>query len=165
MARWREAAIGGRDDLRPVREEALHVTLVFLGPRPAEVVGPLWDVAAAAARGRRAARLTPQGVNAIPGRRPRLFALDLADEGGCAADLQRAVAGALTGDGLHQPEARPFWPHVTLARVRRGARAESWSPEKPLPGPFTSRSLTLYESRPSPAGARYRALERLELAA
>ena len=31
LAAWRDALVAGRDDLRPVRPEALHVTLVFLG--------------------------------------------------------------------------------------------------------------------------------------
>ncbi len=165
VARWRDAAIGERDDLRPVPAASLHVTLVFLGSKPAEAVRSLWDVTAAAAGGCQAARLLPQGVSAVPRRRPRLLALNLSDEGGRAADLHGAVAGALSGADLHETERRPFWPHVTLARARRGVRPGAWSSEAPLPEPFTSHSLTLYESRPSPAGARYRTLERLELAA
>ena len=31
LAAWRDELVAGRDDLRPVRPEALHVTLVFLG--------------------------------------------------------------------------------------------------------------------------------------
>ncbi|MET0762375.1 MAG: 2'-5' RNA ligase family protein, partial [Thermoleophilaceae bacterium] len=31
LSEWRDVLIDGRRDLRPVRAEALHVTLVFLG--------------------------------------------------------------------------------------------------------------------------------------
>ena len=31
LAGWRDGLVAGREDLRPVREEALHVTLAFLG--------------------------------------------------------------------------------------------------------------------------------------
>jgi 2'-5' RNA ligase len=176
VVRWRDAMTGGRDDLRPIPAASLHVTLVFLGSKPADAAGTLWEVAAAAAGACRAPGLTPLGVSAVPRRRVRLFALDLADDGGRAAglhravaealaeaDLHRAVAGALAEADLHETEDRPFWPHVTLARVRRGVRPEPWSGRQPLPAPFTSSSLTLYESQLSPAGARYRVLERLEL--
>ena len=33
-------------------------------------------------------------------------------------DLQRDLVGRLADEGLHEPEARDFWPHVTVARVR-----------------------------------------------
>lgn len=35
VGRWRVAAIGEREGLRPVQQAALHVTLVFLGSKPA----------------------------------------------------------------------------------------------------------------------------------
>ena len=146
------------------RPTSLHVTLVFLGEKPEGAVAALWSAVAGAAAAHRASVLTPLGVRPVPRRRPNLFALELSDEGGRAADLHRAVAGALAEADLHAAEPRPFWPHVTLARVRRRARSGRWSDEQPLPGPFTSRLLTLYESRTLPAGARYRVVERLELA-
>ena len=140
------------------------MTLVFLGAKPEDAVAALWECASEAAASCRSPVLTPTGVTPVPARRPRLFALDLADEGGGAAGLHRAVAGALADAGLHEPEARPFWPHVTLARVRRGARPGGWSPAEPWVRRFTSSALTLYESVPGRAGVRYRVVERLELA-
>ena len=68
----------------------------------------------------------------MPPRRPRLFALDLADEGGRAAALQAAVAGALERAGVYEPERRPFWPHVTLARVKRGERRAAGAAPRPI---------------------------------
>lgn len=161
LARWRDAATAGRSELRPVPEEQLHVTLVFLGGTPPAEVGGLWEAASAAASGLRAPSLTAQGVKGVPGRRPRLFALDLEDAGDRAGRLHRRVAEA-----LERTEERAFWPHVTLARVRRGARARPLAVSEAMPfDAFTPPALTLYRSQPAPGGARYTPLESLALTA
>lgn len=144
-----------------MRRDDLHVTLVFLGWREPGLVAPLWKAAAAAAPGvAGVARLEPAGVVPVPRSRPRLLALDLHDEGGVTTELYAGVAGALEDAGLHEREQRPFWPHVTLARLRRGARA----PRRLAPVrlvAFAPEALVLYRSRLSREGARYTALERL----
>lgn len=160
MAGWREATIGGRDDLRPVRVADLHVTLVFLGWTDPDRVAAIWEAASGTlVDGAVPPLLTPGGLAAVPKRRPRLVSLELSDEGGRAAALQRAAADSLAAAGLHEPERRPFWPHVTLARLRRGAR---WPPLEASPGlgPFEAAAVTLYRSHLSPSGARYEALHR-----
>lgn len=165
LAAWTAQALAGREDLRPVAPEALHLTLVFLGATPAERVPSIWAATEAGATGQRAAKLSPFGVKGVPRRRPRLFALDLEDEDGRAAKLQAAVAGALASGGLHAPDPRPFWTHVTLARVRRGRRPRPLAiAPPPAPDPLCAPALALYRSDPSPTGPRYTALERLELA-
>ena len=98
-------------------------------------------------------------MKAVPPRRTRLFALDLHDEAGRAAKLQGRVATA-----LEKVEERPFWPHVTLARVRRGARASPLDLAPPWPiRAFRPSALTLYRSQPSPRGAEYSVVESLAL--
>ena len=99
----------------------------------------------------------PLGVVGVPRRRPRLFALELEDVGGRGAALQAAVAAA-----LGEPVERPFWPHVTLLRVRKGRRPEAPSPPGDL-DPFAPTDLALYRSHTGPEGARYEALERRAL--
>lgn len=141
---------------------ALHVTLAFLGWMAAERVHEVWEAVSGAAAGRAALLLRAGGVAGVP-RRPRLFALDLADEGGRAGALSAAVAAALADAGLHEPEDRPFWPHVTLARVRRGGRSAPPTGPPPVLEPFSASVMTLYRSDPSRSGARYTALERVEL--
>jgi RNA 2',3'-cyclic 3'-phosphodiesterase len=66
------------------------------GPVPVELGAPLW--------------LAP--------RRPHVLTVGLRDPSGALAALQGRVAAAL-GRG---PDDRPWLPHVTVARVRRGAR-------------------------------------------
>lgn len=139
------------------------MTLVFLGWREPGLVAPLWKTAAAAASGvAGAGRLEPAAVVPVPRSRPRLLALDLRDEGGVTTELYGAVAGALEDAGLHERERRPFWPHVTLARIRRGAR----TPRRVAPvrlAAFAPEALVLYRSQLSRDGARYSALERVPL--
>ena len=164
VAEWRERVLRGRDDLRPVAPESLHLTLAFLGHRPESEVPSIASTAFGAAEGLRPARLRALAVRPVPPRRPRLLALDLEDGGGAAAAIQAAVSGALAAAGLFRPDRRPFWPHVTFARVRRDARAAPLGGPRPPADPFEAGAVTLYRSHLSPRGARYEALMRADLA-
>jgi RNA 2',3'-cyclic 3'-phosphodiesterase len=146
-----------------VRPEALHATLVFLGYRPEKEVPAIAGAAFTAIGGLMAPRLTPRAVEPIPPRRPRLFALDLEDEGARAVAVQSALSDALSAARFYRPEKRAFWPHVTLARVKRDRRAEPLDPAPPETGAFTAPEVTLYRSTLRPEGARYDALERCRL--
>jgi RNA 2',3'-cyclic 3'-phosphodiesterase len=159
LAAWRVAALGGRDDLRLVAPEALHVTLAFLGhldeaeiPRIAELLRPS-----------EAPVMHATAVKPVPPRQPRLFALDLEDEDGRCAAIQARLSDALVAAGLYEPEKRPFWPHVTLARVRKGARVPRLDLPDPPAAPWRGEAVTLYRSRLSREGARYEALARVDM--
>lgn len=163
IAEWRDRAVGGRAELRAVASQSLHLTLCFLGWRAQAQAPAIAATAFGACAGLTAPLLAPGRVVALPPRRPRLFALELRDRGAAAVELQAAVSGALAAAGLHEPEARPFWPHLTLARVRRGLRAE---PLQPPPAPaieFRTGDLTLYRSTLHPQGALYEPLSRTRL--
>src|SRR5439155_21218299 len=109
-------------------------------------------------------RLAARAVVPVPPRgRPRLFALDLEDHGGGAVALQAAVSDRLEAEGLYTPEKRPFWPHVTLTRVKRGARAGPLEADPPSGGPFEASELTLYRSTLRPQGSLYEPLALLRL--
>jgi 2'-5' RNA ligase len=99
----------------------------------------------------------------LPARDPRLFALDLDDPEGRASALQAAVSDALRP--WYKPEKRPFWPHITLARVKRGERRVPGLPDDLAPPAeaFDARRLTLYRSTLRPQGAVYDALAETEL--
>jgi 2'-5' RNA ligase len=160
LVRWRARALE-HPDLRLVAPEALHVTLAFLGHLPEEEIPRIAEVLP---RGAMAPRLTAVGVKAVPPRQPRLFALDLADEGRRAGAIQAAVSDSLEALGLYEPEKRPFWPHITLARVRKGGRVRRLDPPPPPADPWCATAVTLYRSRLSRAGAAYEPLERVTLA-
>jgi RNA 2',3'-cyclic 3'-phosphodiesterase len=150
-----------RPGLRILPPASLHVTLAFLGERPdaeAEAIGAAVTARAAPVEGLRV------GAPAWLGRGSAL-AVDLEDpEGGCAR-LQRAVGEALEALGAYTPEARPFRPHVTVARAHRGTRPGRDVPEPPDPGSFPGTALILFRSLLSPRGARYRPLARADLRA
>jgi 2'-5' RNA ligase len=163
LVRWREKAFAGREDLRLVAPEALHVTLVFLGHLPEEEIGRIAKLMRAGVPAIEAPVLEANGVKPVPPRRPRLFALDLDDQGGRAGEVQAGISGALEAAGLYEPEKRPFWPHVTLARVRKDARAAPVEGPEPPAEPWRAAAVTLYRSRLSSRGARYESLARVEL--
>ena len=72
--------------------------------------------------------------------------------------------------GFYKPEKRPFWPHLTVARLktRRASGRSSLSAEAPrlpeaLARPFQARALTLYKSTLRPQGALYEPLATVDL--
>ena len=162
LVMWRDELLDGRRDLRPVRPEALHVTLVFLGWQDESAAERIAETAFGALPEAPVPRLAAIGVRPVPPRGTRLFALDLDDEGGRATALQGALSDALAAGGWYRPEKRPFWPHVTLARVKRGERRVTPPPEHPAPpaGAFDAGVVTLYRSTLRPQGALYEPLGR-----
>ncbi|MGH2845609.1 MAG: 2'-5' RNA ligase family protein, partial [Thermoleophilaceae bacterium] len=114
LAAWSDELVEGRRDLRPVRAEALHVTLVFLGWQDEQAAEKIAEAAFGAPSGLAAPRLRAAGVRALPPRSPRLFALALEDDEDRASRVQGAISGALEAGRWYRPEKRPFWPHLTL---------------------------------------------------
>jgi RNA 2',3'-cyclic 3'-phosphodiesterase len=164
LAAWRDELMAGRRDLRPVAAEALHVTLVFLGWQDEGAAEAISDGAFAAAEDIEAPLLRAGEVRPLPPRNPRLFALDLEDEGARASALQAALSGALEAGHWYRPEKRPFWPHLTLARVKRTERRVPGLDDAPAPSePFRAAQLTLYRSTLRPQGALYEPLARTSL--
>jgi RNA 2',3'-cyclic 3'-phosphodiesterase len=162
LVAWRDLILDGRRDVRPVRPEALHVTLVFLGWQDESAAERMAEAAFGALPEAPVPRLAATGVRAVPPRNARLFALDLDDEDGRATGLQAAMADALEARGWYRPEKRPFWPHVTLARVKRGERRVAPPPDRPSPPgeAFDAGVVTLYRSTLRPQGAIYEPLAR-----
>jgi 2'-5' RNA ligase len=140
------------------------VTLVFLGYLPEKEIATVARTAFEALAGLEAPRLGVIGVKPIPPRSPRLFAFDLADEDDRAVAVQAAASDALAAARFYTPERRPFWPHVTFARVKRGVRrAEPVDALPPVVEPFDAPQITLYRSILRPQGALYEPQERLRL--
>src|ERR1700754_907308 len=167
-------AAWGREELvdpvlKPVRPESLHVTLVFLGHREAAEVEAIEELV----RETEAQMVLSKLEDPIPmpgPRRASVFALPAPSP--ATGDLQRELEARLAEEGLHEPEERDFWPHVTVARVRsegRGSRRPAsvtrWPAELPksLKQPFYGVRLTLYRSELQPGGSRYVPLAQVEL--
>jgi 2'-5' RNA ligase len=168
IAAWGRTALAD-PALRPVPEPALHITLAFLGYLPEKAIpalGALLEKCDGAAPAISLADAVPRPERG----RPRLFALP-ADSPG-TSELQGRLQERLVEERLYEPEKRPFWPHVTVARVRREKRGSNRSapvsrPPAPLPKrlrtPFDGVRLTLYRSQLKPQGAEYTPLAQVEL--
>jgi RNA 2',3'-cyclic 3'-phosphodiesterase len=173
LAAWQARALTD-PALRAVGPEALHVTLCFLGyhrERDIERVDAL--VTGVEARPVEI-RLDPDPVP-VPRSRPRLLAVGGESPG--ASALQSELSDLLEAERFYKPEKRPFWTHVTVARVRsekgsrrRGRRGRPMgvesSPEAlpvELTEPFRAVRLALYRSYLRPTGAEYVRLAELNL--
>lgn len=160
LVAWRAPLLRRLDALRPVAREALHVTLCFLGWKAPEAVDPLTVLVRTCATGSGGATGLALGEPLwLPPRGPRVLALALEDRHGLLGELQARLGEQLAGGGWYEPEARAYLPHVSLARVRRGARVPRVV-ELPPPPPlaFDGAAVTLYRSLLDPGGARYEPL-------
>ena len=161
LADWSRDAFGGHPNLRLVRPESLHVTLVFLGHRYERDVKRIAELAFAEPLA--PAELQVEDVQPVPRARPRLLALSLSDQSGALGRWQGGLSDRLHAAHLYEPEKRPFWPHVTLARAKRG-RTPKGITVPALPGelrrPFSAGQVTLYSSTLRPQGAVYEPLAR-----
>ena len=149
--------------VRLVKPESLHVTLAFLGHHPESAVDEIRDAALGGLEGLAAPSLTASGVRGLPPRHPRLWALDLADPDKVSTAVHEAVAAPLVQGGWYEREKRPFWPHVTVARVRAREKPPRLDLDPPALG-FVASEVVLYRSRLSRAGADYEPLARVSLA-
>ncbi len=155
--------------LRPVARDSLHITLAFLGHRPEREIETLADLIEAIEAP--AVPIELENPVARPSiHRARLFALPARSPRAVA--LQGELVGKLVEKRLYKAEKRPFWPHVTVARVKaqkgRGKpQKQVSSPPGRLPQallqPASCRRVTLYRSELQPQGARYTPLAQVEL--
>lgn len=139
---------------RPVPEEQLHLTLKFLGDVEQERLSPLTKALATIAAP--SFSLAMRGVGYFPPRgTPRVVWAGIAPQPGLD-QLQARIEQALEQLGFAR-EARPFSPHITLARLKTArpealrqflARHGSYATE-----PFAINGFSLYSSRLTSAGA------------
>jgi 2'-5' RNA ligase len=156
LVAWQRAALGDVPGIRPVPREHLHVTLAFLGHRPATeleaILGALREAAARAER----PRLAVRGYRETRS----VGMLTCGDNGGRAAALAGDLQERLVALGVYERERRRWLPHVTVVRFRERPRLR---PALPAPEPFVPSDAAAYLSRLRPGGARYEVLESVEV--
>ena len=162
LAAWGAHCAAIVPGLRAVPDERLHLTLVFLGNRDASDAERIGELVTACADG--PVDVALGGALWLAPRRPHVLTVEVCDASGRLAALQGRVSAALRRGAGHATEPRRFRPHVTVARVRRGARVRPGDVALPrVPSPsFALEALTLYRSHPGPA-PRYEALARTRL--
>ena len=164
LVHWRAAALERVRALRPIVPEALHVTLCFLGARPAGEIGEIARACSGALAGAPLAEeLRLDAGLWLPPRAPRVLAVGIADEAGAVRAVQASLSDALSAGGWYTPEKRPYLAHVTVARVRARERARTVELPPVPPLGFGAEAVTLYRSRLERSGARYEALARVGL--
>jgi 2'-5' RNA ligase len=170
IVRWQQRELTD-PALRVVGPGNLHFTLAFLGYMPEKEVGAVAEIVHGFEAPAPRIRLRPEPV-AKPRGRPGFFAFDAVSEEATA--LQADLESRLVSAHLYEPEKRPFWPHLTVARVRRERRG-SKRPARverlpgaladPLCEPFEAVRIAVYRSKLMRQGAEYTPLAQKELSA
>jgi RNA 2',3'-cyclic 3'-phosphodiesterase len=148
----------GRGHLREriVSRANLHITLAFLGHRPAEELDPI-----VAATGEAAAASEPIRLEPVRYRETRSVGmLVLSDEGRGASRLAEDLHGRLEALGVYERERRQWLPHLTVVRFRQRPRLD---PPIPALGRFSPSDAAVYLSRLRPGGARYEVVQSFAL--
>lgn len=142
---------------RFVGEGGLHLTIVFFGEVEAERRVVLDAVCRSAAGGSGVLPLTLRSAGSFPrGGLPQVVWLGIEDRSRRAlAELAARMARATREAGFPS-DARPFRPHVTIARVRSGVRALRPDTSRVgVLGEFAASHVTLFRSELGTGGARY----------
>jgi RNA 2',3'-cyclic 3'-phosphodiesterase len=155
LVAWQRRMFADAGAVRVLTPEQLHVTLAFLGHRPADELGAILGAL------REAAGAEPPLLSVRRYRETRsvgMLALD--DEDGRAGALARDLHARLEALGVYERERREWLPHVTVIRFRQRPRLQ---PELPELEPFVSSDAAVYLSRLRPGGAQYEVLESVAL--
>jgi RNA 2',3'-cyclic 3'-phosphodiesterase len=153
IERWQRSQLR---NVRVVPREHLHVTLVFLGHRPAGELESVVDTLRDAAAGAGEIRLTPSRY-----RETRSVGMLVLEDGGGRASLLAAdVQERLERLGVYRRDGRPWLPHLTVARWRERPRLRL---EPPPVRTFVPSDAAAYLSRLHPGGAQYEVLESVAL--
>jgi RNA 2',3'-cyclic 3'-phosphodiesterase len=155
LVEWQRRELARRD-VRIVPPENLHVTLAFIGGRPAADLEAITGAVRAAAGESSKPLLAP-----VRYRETRSVGMIvLSDEDGWAGRLAARVFDGLEGLGVYEREHREWLPHVTVARFRECPRLD---PSLPSLGRVVSSEMAVMISRLRPSGALYEVVESVPL--
>jgi 2'-5' RNA ligase len=189
---------GANDGLRWVRPEGIHLTLKFLGATPPHSVPKITAALREHLRDAGSFAVQPAGFDAFHGGKKaatfrtwresyahniRVIIVGLTGDVDALAALAGRIESALNPLGFER-ERRPFFGHLTLARVREDSSREQRerisaamdafphasdvytkrvAPEQVSFPPLLVTSVSLMQSTLQPGGAMYRALETFPL--
>lgn len=171
LAECAREVVGQTRDVRCMPVDSLHLTLAFLGEVPAHGSDSIRSGMEAAVRGREPFTVSFGSGGTFPvGGEPRVAWVGIDGDLDAVQNLQSAVTREMRGLGLRLG-ARPFSPHVTLARIGRQAPPSARSGvagrfealRLAALGTHVVNSITLVESELSPVGAVYREVLSVDL--
>ena len=143
--------------------DRLHITVRFIGHVDADTADVIRRALAPPLE-RDPFELTVAGVGTFPPKGPpRVVWAGLTEGRQPLTAIEERVGERLVGVGI-APEARPYNPHLTLARVREAGGLRSAAlleaVKDRMLGATMVEAITLFESRLSPTGPTYVALQR-----
>jgi 2'-5' RNA ligase len=153
LVRWQQRELR---EGRAVAPANLHVTLAFLGSRPAAELPAIATALRDAAAGAERMRLSLGGYRET--RSVGMLTFD--DEGGAATALAERLQEGLEELGVYRREGRPWLPHVTVLRFRERPRLR---PELPELGEVSPSDAAVFISRLRRGGAEYESVETVAL--
>ena len=162
---WQRRFLTGDRTLRLTPEEQLHITLAFLGHMPEKELGLASEQLDELGRQvpLEPFPVTASGIVGMPQRRPpRVIAAAIEEPAGRLKKIHDALAAGQAEKQLYKREKRPFFPHVTIARVR-GRTGLDPAALHPEPVKFTAVRITLYNSILKSGGADHKALKTVQL--
>ncbi len=152
LAEWQGRLTGART----VPPGNLHVTLAFLGARPAEELDAISDALQEAAARAKRPLLTP-----VRYRETRSVGMVVCDDDeGRATRIAEDVFERLEQLGVYERERRRWLPHITVLRFRERPRLDPTIPDL---GPVRLSEAAVYHSVLRPSGAQYQVLESFAL--
>ena len=154
LSSWRADTFANAG-VRVLGREQLHVTLAFLGHRPAGELDAIATELGDAARAAEPATLTVNGYRETRS----VGMLVCEDEGGRAASLAADLHRRLERLGVYEPERREWLPHITVVRFRRHPRLQPSLPELEV----VTSEAAVYMSVLRPSGAQYEVLQSVAL--
>jgi RNA 2',3'-cyclic 3'-phosphodiesterase len=152
IVRWQGEHLAGRT----VTRANLHVTLAFLGSRPADELPAIAEALRASVEGVRAPTF---GVERYRETRS-VGMLVLHDEDGRGRRIADPLHERLERLGVYRRERRAWLPHLTVVRFRERPQLR---PPVPDLGTVSPSDAAVYHSALSPSGAQYTVLESVAL--
>jgi 2'-5' RNA ligase len=153
IASWQEEHLR---DGRIVPREHVHLTLAFLGRRPAAELPSIAAALAAAAREAKEIVFSPRRYRET--RSVGMLVLD--DPTAESGRLAERLFDRLEALGVYKREKRLWLPHITVLRFRSPPRLD---PPVPDLGAFSPSDAAVYHSRLRPSGAQYEVLKSVAL--
>ena len=107
-------------NVRWVHVTNIHLTVIFMGMVPEEQIGPIGEVAGGVCRGCRPFNIQVEGTGLFGSRRnPRVLWIGLGGDIDRMSHFRDDLQKSLGPFGIKE-EKRPFRPHLTLGRFRKG---------------------------------------------
>lgn len=146
------------------RDANLHLTLKFLGEIPQPSVAEFSEAASRAVAGLQSFSIRLEQTGAFPVHgQPRVLWIGVNDSSGALAKLRARLEAESARAGF-ATEARPFHPHLTIARLRSPEEARTLAAAHKVaefePVEIAVSELVVIRSELSSAGSKYSVLTR-----